>query len=90
MNISITSQSQRVIDERVRSGQYDSAEQVVEEALQLLASRDQLEAANVERLRHLAEEGLAEADRGECTPWDFEATRKRLHEEFAKRQQGNG
>ncbi len=89
MNITITSDARRVIDERIRSGQYHSAEQVVEEALQLLESRDQFEAEtaeNIERLRALVKVGIDQADRGECRPLDFAATRKRLHEEYAKRQ----
>jgi len=90
MKITLTSNAQRVVDERVRSGHYNSPEQVVEEALHLLASRDASEddPANIERLRALVQVGIDQADRGECKPWDFEATRKRLHEEHAKRQRG--
>jgi len=94
MKITLTSDAQRVVDERVRSGQYHSAEHVVEEALHLLASRDASEddPANIERLRALVQVGIDQADRGECKPLDFEALRKRLHAEHAQRlaNRGNG
>lgn len=94
MNITITSEGQRVIEEQVRSGQYQNAEQVVEDALHLLEERRRAEEdpANIERLRKLVKVGLDQLDRGECGPLDFDALRARLHAEHAERRakRGNG
>lgn len=92
MKITLTTESQRVIEERVRSGDYQSAEQVIEEALQLLEShrREEEHPANIERLRALVKVGIEQADRGECRPIDFDELRARLHAEYAERQKNRG
>lgn len=58
MNISLTPHLEALIREKVESGSYNSASEVVREALRLLEEEDQLRALKMERLRRDIQEGL--------------------------------
>ena len=58
MNISLTPRLEEMIREKVASGSYNSASEVVREALRLLAQADQLRALKMEKLRQDIREGL--------------------------------
>jgi antitoxin ParD1/3/4 len=84
MNVSLTDEQVRFIEERVKTGRYRSAADVVREALQILM-RQQLDespehVAWREKVRRQIDEGLEEADRGELLDGRqvFEEARKRL------------
>lgn len=62
MNVSLTPELGRWIQERVQSGLYTSASEVVREALRLLREHDELRQARREELRRLVHEGIADAD----------------------------
>lgn len=64
MNVSLTPHLEQFVREKVDSGLYSSASEVVREALRLLAER--------ERERRLREElaiGFDQIERGETVPW---------------------
>lgn len=67
MNINLTPQLEELVRQKVSSGLYNSASEVVREALRLMEAQDQLHAVKVERLRQDIREGL---DSGPATPWD--------------------
>jgi antitoxin ParD1/3/4 len=82
MNVVLTPQLEAMIRERVESGRYASAADVVEEALRLLDERDRLE-----HLRSLLAVGLDQARRGETveyTPELLEEIRQRAIERFRR------
>jgi antitoxin ParD1/3/4 len=65
MNVSLTPELEQFVHEKVKSGRYLSASEVVREALRLLEERDRLYQAKLAELqRHLAI-GIEQADRGE-------------------------
>lgn len=70
MNISLTKELEAVVDQRVRSGRYGSASEVVREALRLLEERDRLRELRVLELKRDVAAGVAELDRGETAPLD--------------------
>lgn len=70
MDISLTSQLEKVVEEKVASGLYNSASEVVGEALRLLDDHDRLQQIKLERLRNERQAGL---DSGESGPLDMEA-----------------
>jgi antitoxin ParD1/3/4 len=72
MNISLTPELERRIAEKVESGLYTTASEVVREALRLLFSeRDAQHRESAKAwLRAEIEEGLAEIDRGEWVDGD--------------------
>ncbi len=79
MNVSLTARLEKLIKQKVATGRYSSASEVVREALRLLEERDLTQAAKLEALRADIREGL---DSGPGAPLDIEAIksagRKRL------------
>lgn len=69
MNINLTPQLEEMVRQRVTSGLYTSASEVVREALRLMEEKDQLRTATLERLRNNIQEGL---NSGPATAWDAE------------------
>jgi antitoxin ParD1/3/4 len=51
MNVSLTPELEQLVAEKVESGMYPSASEVVREALRLLKERDELRQARLEELR---------------------------------------
>ncbi len=70
MNISLTPELEAAIHDRVRSGRYTSASEVVREALRLLIDRDELRELRLEEIRGKVAEGLDALDRGETRDGD--------------------
>lgn len=65
MNISLTRQLQKFIQDRIKSGRYTSASEVVREGLRLMQEREEERAAAIQSIRQKIEQGIAAADRGE-------------------------
>jgi antitoxin ParD1/3/4 len=70
VNISLTPELEELIHERVRSGRYSSASEVVREALRMLADRDELRELRMAEVRAKVAEGLESLDRGEAASGD--------------------
>lgn len=64
MNVSLSPELEKFVHEKVSSGHYTSASEVVREGLRLLIAKDQLTAIQVAELRRKIEEGLADARAG--------------------------
>jgi antitoxin ParD1/3/4 len=79
MNVSLTPELERLIQEKVSSGLYNSASEVVREALRLLHERDELRKVRLEELRREIATGIEAADRGELVSADevFDGLRRR-------------
>jgi antitoxin ParD1/3/4 len=58
MNISLTPQLEEMVRQKVLSGLYTSASEVVREALRLMDEKDQLQAAKLDQLRQAIQEGI--------------------------------
>ncbi|OLN27992.1 hypothetical protein DVDV_1852 [Desulfovibrio sp. DV] len=69
MNVNLTPQLEQLVKGKVASGLYNSASEVVREALRLLEQQDRLQAAKLKRLQEDIREGL---DSGEPLAWDPE------------------
>jgi antitoxin ParD1/3/4 len=67
MNVSLTPELEKLVQTKVRSGRYNSASEVVREALRLLEQHDSLRAIHLKELRSRIDEGLTALDRGEGT-----------------------
>ena len=66
MNVSLTPELERVVMEKVESGMYQTASEVVREALRLLRERDEAR----ERLRADVQAGFDQLARGEARSYD--------------------
>ncbi len=73
MNVSLTPELEALIQEKVKSGLYHSASEVVRESLRLLHERDELRRSRLQELRKEIAIGIEQADRGETTPLDVDA-----------------
>ena len=69
MNISLTPQLESMVKQKVGTGLYNSASEVVREALRLLEAKDQLNELKLTTLRQEIKKGL---DSGESTPLKME------------------
>ena len=65
MNVNLTPQLERFVHKKVGSGRYNSASEVVREALRLLELQENVRAAQLGELRGRIDKGLASLDRGE-------------------------
>ena len=74
MNISLTPQLETLVKNKVDSGLYGSASEVMRDALRLLEERDRRHSLRVEELRAEIKKGL---DSGESTPLDVGAIKAR-------------
>jgi antitoxin ParD1/3/4 len=71
MNVSLTPELERLVNDKVESGLYQTASEVVREALRLLKERDQAR----EQLRADVQAGFDELSRGEGRTYDKTSSR---------------
>ncbi len=86
MNVSLTPELEELVSEKVRSGRYNSASEVVREALRLLEEQDQLRALRLEQIRKKIAEGLDALDRGEGIDGEEAFDRLRKKSEARRRK----
>ena len=65
MNVSLTPRLEKFVSTKVRSGRYNSASEVVREALRLLELQDRIRATRLAEFQAAIDERLASLDRGE-------------------------
>jgi antitoxin ParD1/3/4 len=58
MNVSLTKELEELVNEKVKTGRYLSASEVVREALRLLEERDRIREMRLEELRKDVRKGL--------------------------------
>ena len=73
INVSLTPQLEEMIRKKVASGLYNSASEVVREALRLMEEQDRRRAVKLELLRQDIRDGL---NSGDPTPWDPEEIKR--------------
>jgi len=73
MNINLTPQLEDLVRQKVASGLYTSASEVVREALRLMDEKDRLLGAKLDQLRQDIREGL---ESGPATEWDPEEIKR--------------
>ncbi len=70
MNVSLTDELKRWIDERVASGLYRSSSEVVREAIRVLREREELKELRRAELRRLLRTADADVTAGRVMPFD--------------------
>ncbi len=81
MNVSLTPELEEYIQEKVASGLYYSASEVVREGLRLLKEREQLQQVRLQELRNDIQKGV---DSGEATPLQMQEVKAKARQ---RRQQ---
>jgi len=69
MKLKLGDKFERFIDQKVRSGEYLSSEEVIRDALRLLQEKDQLRQLRVENLRREIEEGYRDVEAGRVSTY---------------------
>jgi len=72
VNVSLTPELERLINDKVENGSYQTASEVVREALRLLKHRDE----GLVQLRREIQAGLDRAGRGEYAEYDRQSASK--------------
>jgi antitoxin ParD1/3/4 len=65
MNVHLTPELEQLVQTKVQSGRYNSASEVVREALRLMEQRDEVRSIQLQELRNRMDRALGESARGE-------------------------
>ena len=84
MNVSLTPELDNFVAGKVESGRYNSASEVVREALRLLEEHDRARNAQIAAFNQEIGTRLASLDRGECVK--PEVARRRLEQKSRERR----
>ena len=95
MNVSLTPELEKLVNDKVKSGRYNSASEVVRESLRLLQDHDELKRIRLDELRREIMLGVEQIRNGESiilkTPEDrkafFEDIKRRGRERLAEKTQ---
>lgn len=85
MNVSLTPELEQFVQEKVKSGRYLSASEVVREALRLLEDRDRIQQIKLETLRKEIRVGIEQIERGDVV--DGEAVFAELEADICRIEQ---
>jgi antitoxin ParD1/3/4 len=83
LNINLTPRLEKLVRQKVESGRYNSASEVVREALRLMEEQNELHALQLERLRRDIREGL---ESGPPRPWSLAEMKRRGRKLAASRK----
>ena len=87
MNVSLTTELEKFVNNKVQTGRYNSASEVVREALRLLEEHEQARAAQLGEFNKELGRRLAALDRGERVDPDQARSRlRRKSEEHRKKR----
>jgi antitoxin ParD1/3/4 len=76
MNVSLPPELEARVRQRVESGLYGSASEVIREALRLFEAYEQVKTAKLDGLRQDIAQGLSDAKKGRAKEVDFESIKK--------------
>lgn len=85
MNISLTPELRRFVGEKVKSGHYRSASDVIREGLRLLEDEDRLRDERLVEVRRKIQVGLDQLDRGEGIPGEEVYKEMKRRSQFVRR-----
>jgi antitoxin ParD1/3/4 len=83
MNINLTPRLEELVRNKVSSGRYTSASEVVREALRMMEEQDRLRVLKLDQLRRDIRHGL---ESGPATAWNVDDMKNQGRERLAKRR----
>lgn len=86
MNVSLTPELEDLVNQKVESGLYNSASEVIREGLRLLKEQDDLRRIRQEELRREALKGYEQSQRSESRPLDVKAIKAKGRKRLAARK----
>lgn len=88
MNVSLTPELEQIVDQKVKSGMYNSASEVVREGLRLLQHRDEVREAKLNALRAEIQKGIDDLEAGRYR--DGAETMTEIKQRLMRRKPQNG
>lgn len=87
MNVSLTPELKQFVQNKVESGLYYSASEVIREGLRMLQEKEMLKQIQIEELRKEIQKGIEQADRGELVDGEevFETIRAKSRARRSKK-----
>jgi antitoxin ParD1/3/4 len=70
MNVSLSPELEQLIEEKVKTGMYNSASEVIRAGLRLLQEQDELRQIRLQELKREVQKGLDQIERGEVVDGD--------------------
>jgi len=86
MNVSVTPELEEFVNEKVRTGLYNSASEVIRESLRLLREHDEMKKIRLDSLRSDLQKGIDSLERGEGKPLDIESIKAKGRKRLAQRR----
>ena len=86
MNVSLTAELEQFIERKLREGKYQTASEVVREALRLLADRDERRSLELQRLRNDIRLGLQDIQEGRVEDLDVKRLKSDARKELNARK----
>lgn len=83
LNINLTPQLEKLVRQKVASGRYNSASEVVREALRFMESQQEVRSLQLERLRLDIHQGL---ESGPVLPWSVAEVKREGRKRLASRR----
>ena len=90
MNVSLTPELEKYIASKVHEGKYQTASEVVREALRLMSQTEELRAAELDRLRKEVQIGLDQIARGEVTTFNLSKIKSQGRKRLARKMKRVG
>ena len=86
LNVSLTPEWQHFVTEKVQSGRYHSASEVIREGLRLLEERDQIREIRIQELKNKIAAGVDQLDAGLGEEFDAAEIKATLRERYAEKE----
>src|ERR1039457_6013776 len=86
MNVSLTPGLEKLVNQKVASGLYQSASEVIREGLRLLTEQDETRRQRLKELRREISLGMQEARRGESKLLDMGAVKAEVRKQTPARR----
>ncbi|MBN1764064.1 MAG: type II toxin-antitoxin system ParD family antitoxin [Sedimentisphaerales bacterium] len=77
MNVSLTKELENYVQDKLKSGLYTSASEVIREGLRLLQEQEQLRAVKLKALKSEIKKGLNDAKSGRTSSLDIDSVKAR-------------
>ena len=88
MNVSLTPELEKLVEEKVKSGRYQSASEVIREGLRLIEDQDRLRELRLEEVRKKIHTGLDQLNRGEGIPGEEVYAQMKAKSAAVRRRKG--
>ena len=88
MNVNLTPELESIVHEKVKSGLYKSASEVVREAIRLMKERDTLREIRLDALREEIGIGVVQADEGNLKKLDVKNLKSKGRKRIARSRNG--